>query len=177
MVSLLAFYSQVRIPLKPIVFSVKFVFEKSENKQKKRVGLAHFLKKDGHQIYELLSSQQIDPNYALPMFLSRFRWPRATRQVGRNYSEPVAESGSSAGERTRERASVGRVAGLTCRPVCAQVSSSTIAHHRSTTSTTVNRLKSGKSSAVEGSNIQKRFNSNNKWMRCFFAELRLLAQS
>ena len=78
MVSLLAFYSQVRIPLKPTVFSVKFVFEKSENKQKEG-GVGSFLKKDGHQIYELLSSQQIDPNYALPMFLSRFRWPRAAR--------------------------------------------------------------------------------------------------
>ena len=35
---------QARIPLKPTVFSVKFVFEKNENKQKKRPGLAHFFK-------------------------------------------------------------------------------------------------------------------------------------
>ena len=36
---------RVRMPLKHTVFSVKFVFEKNENKSKKRPRLAHFLKK------------------------------------------------------------------------------------------------------------------------------------
>ena len=34
-----------RIALKPIVFSLKFVFEKNKSKQKNRPGLAHFFKK------------------------------------------------------------------------------------------------------------------------------------
>ena len=36
---------RVQIPLKPTVFSVKFVLAKNEMKEKKRPGLAHFLKK------------------------------------------------------------------------------------------------------------------------------------
>ena len=44
---------RVRIPLTSTVYSVKFVFEKNENKQK-RPGLAHFFKKIGR--LELISS-------------------------------------------------------------------------------------------------------------------------
>ena len=46
MVSVLAFYSDnlSSNPAEAYIFSVRFVFEKNENKTKKMPGLAHFLK-------------------------------------------------------------------------------------------------------------------------------------